>query len=113
MGPQIDIQSHNCTCPFETYETLTQQVSAHPRNEACSLVEEASNVLVCVVIDMDGHVGKMPLVEARDYGRRIQDMGNASLFEALQVARGPHGPCIRSLSVSADQLIRPVSCICP
>ena len=71
------------TSPGEEAELLKTRTDAHSCNEACGLVEEASNVLVYIVIDLDGHVGEVPLVEARDNGRGIQDVRDASLLEAL------------------------------
>lgn len=78
---------------------MMERVRAHPCNEAGSLMEEASDVLFCVIVDIDGHVGEVPLVEAGHDGRRVQDMGDASHLEAIQVACRPYGPCISRLSM--------------
>ena len=107
--PQLYAGHHNCRCPFNmkslSGETVMCQRGAHPGDEACSLMEEAGDVLVHVVKDLDGHVREVLPVEARDDGGRIQDVGDASLLQAIQIARRPYGPCIRQLVPVSSQLI--------
>lgn len=80
-------------------------MSSHPGNEACGLVKEARDVLLGIIVDVHGHVGEVPLVEARHDGGCVQNMSDAALFQGFQISGRPYGACSRRSTCVSPALI--------